>query len=71
MVEGSPNVVVVIQARNRQQLARLTNRILAEIESVTEGMQLLPVKDEFDNRSFPKPSPRNSKGKVNRSKCLS
>jgi len=43
VLEGSPNLVVVVQARNRQRLAEVTNQALASVESVTENMQLLPA----------------------------
>ncbi|MFW6126224.1 MAG: hypothetical protein ACOC58_03880 [Chloroflexota bacterium] len=42
LLEGPPDVVAVIQARNRQSLAQLTVQALASVEEVTEDMQLLP-----------------------------
>ena len=43
MLEGSSNLVIVVQARSRQRLAEITNQALASVESMTENMQLLPV----------------------------
>ena len=44
-LEGLPNVIMMIQARDRQQLAELTVQALASTETMTEGMQLLPSRD--------------------------
>ena len=43
ILEGSPNLVIVVQARSRQRLAEITNEALASVESMTENTQLLPV----------------------------
>ena len=43
LLEGPPDVVVMLQAHNRQKLAELTNRALAAVDSMTGGMQVLPV----------------------------
>ncbi len=44
-LEGPPDVVMVIEASDRQELARLTNRALASIEALIEGLNLLPVQN--------------------------
>ncbi len=44
-LEGPPDVVVVVEASDRQELARLTNRALASIESSIKGLTLLPVQN--------------------------
>jgi hypothetical protein len=46
VLEGSPNVIMLIQARDRQQLAELTIQAITSTETMTEGMQLLPTRDE-------------------------
>ena len=43
MLEDSPNLMLIVQARNRQRLAEITNEALASVESMTENIQLLPV----------------------------
>ncbi len=48
ILEGRPNVVTVLQARSHSQLAKLTNRALALVERVTEGLQVLPVANGYD-----------------------
>ena len=45
VLEGLPNVIVMVQARDRQQLAELTVQTLAAAETMTEGVQLLPTRD--------------------------
>jgi hypothetical protein len=43
VLEGQPNVIVVLQACSRSKLAELTNRALALAEGVTENLQVLPT----------------------------
>lgn len=45
MLEGSPNILMMIQARNRMSLANLANHALASVEAITENVQLLPVQN--------------------------
>jgi hypothetical protein len=52
VLEGSPNVIMVLQARSRQQLAEFTNQALLSVEPMTENLQVLPVQ----NSSDPKPT---------------
>ena len=42
VLEGSPNVIVVIEASGRQRLAKLTNQALAWIETMVGDVRLLP-----------------------------
>ena len=44
-LESSPNLAVVIQARNRQALADFTNQAIASVESITQDIHLLPAQD--------------------------
>jgi hypothetical protein len=44
LLEGSPDLLIICEAFNRQKLARLTIEALAEVEQVTENVCLLPVK---------------------------
>ena len=55
LLEGLPNVIVVLQARGRRKLAELTIRALASVETVTEGLQLLPTRDECNSSVLTKP----------------
>ncbi len=48
VLEGRPNVVTMLQARSRSQLAELTNRTLALVEQVTEGLQVLPAANKYN-----------------------
>ena len=54
LLEGPPDVVVILQARSRQKLAELTNRALALVENITEGIQVLPVQNEQNTRTIRK-----------------
>ena len=50
VLEGPPNVIMMIQARDRQRLADLTNWALAAVDTMTEGVQLLPTQNERDTQ---------------------
>jgi hypothetical protein len=45
LLEGPPQVVMVVEASERQRLARLTVQAIAEVEMMTEDIQLLPAHD--------------------------
>ncbi len=42
-LEGPPDVIIVVEAPKRQQLAELTIQALASVETMTEGLRLLPA----------------------------
>jgi len=56
-VEGSPDVVIVMEAPNREQLAKLTVQALALVESMTEHLCLLPVSERLNTTNSPMLSP--------------
>ncbi len=43
VVEGQPNVMMVVEAQHGLRLAQLTIQALAEVETVTVGMHLIPA----------------------------
>ena len=45
VLEGSPNIIIMIQARNRAHLANLANHALASVDTITESVQLLPTQN--------------------------
>ena len=45
VLEGPPDVIMMVQARERRRLAELTVAALASVEDVTEDLQLLPTPD--------------------------
>ena len=47
-LDGPPDVILVLEARNRQRLAELTNRVLASVEAMTESITVLPSRDCCD-----------------------
>ena len=42
-VEGPPDVIMVMKAKDRQQLAKLTINALLSVEGLIEGVKCLPV----------------------------
>jgi len=44
-LDGPPEVIMVVEAYDRQQLAELTIQALTSVETMTEGLQLLSTKD--------------------------
>jgi len=49
-LEGPPEVITVVEAYDRQELADLTMQALASVETMTEGLQLLPTRGRCYNR---------------------
>ena len=45
LLEGPPQVIMVVEAPERQRLARLTVQAISEVEMMTEDIQLLPAHD--------------------------
>jgi len=43
LLEGPPDVIMVVEASDRQVLAGLTNQALAAVENIIENFLLLPV----------------------------
>lgn len=42
-LEGPPDVIVVVEAPGRQELADLTVRALSSVENMIENVRLLPI----------------------------
>ena len=51
LLEGPPNVIVMLQARSRQKLAELTNQALVSVEAVCcrDSLTAKPITND-DNR---------------------
>jgi hypothetical protein len=47
VLEGIPNIVMVLQASNRKRLAEKSIAAIIAVESMTEDLQLLPVQNEY------------------------
>jgi len=56
-LEGPPNVIIVMEAAERQHLAKLTIQALTLVETMTERLQLLPARDGC-NTHIPRKSSR-------------
>ncbi len=48
VVEGPPDIIMMVQARERRRLAELTVEALASVEDITEDLQLLPTQDGYN-----------------------
>jgi hypothetical protein len=48
-LEGPPDVIIVMEAPERQQLAELTIQALASVETMTEHVCLLPTRNKTVN----------------------
>jgi hypothetical protein len=58
VVEGPPDVIIVMEAAERQQLAKLVTQAIASVETMTEHVCLLPTRDILNTATFPKLSRR-------------
>jgi len=58
VLEGPPDVIIVMEAAERQQLAKLVTQALASVETMTERVCLLPTRDILNTATFPKLSRR-------------
>ena len=50
-LEERPDVIMLIEASEREKLAELTVGALQSVESVTEEVQLLPVQDKSNTNA--------------------
>jgi hypothetical protein len=48
LLEGSPEMLFVIESSSRRSLAQLTVSALTSVESLTTGVQLLPTSESFE-----------------------
>jgi uncharacterized protein with GYD domain len=53
VLEGPPDVIMVIEAEERQQLAKLTIQAVGLVETTTENVCLLPVKHGLNTSNPP------------------
>ncbi len=51
VVEGPPDIIMVVEARGRRRLAELTVKAISSIESMTKELKLLPVTDVRGNQT--------------------
>ncbi|MBI4303680.1 MAG: hypothetical protein HY665_05030 [Chloroflexi bacterium] len=56
VLEGPPDLILVVEAPQRQKLATLVTQALASVETVTENLQLLPAQDGVVVRTLAGPS---------------
>jgi len=53
-LEGPPDVIIVIEAAEREQLAKLTIQAIASVETAIEHVHLLPARDRLNTNTFNK-----------------
>ncbi len=46
VVEGEPDVIAVMEAEDRQELAQLLVQAISCVEDTTEDVRILPVRDD-------------------------
>ncbi len=56
-LEGPPDVIILMEAAERQHLAKLTVQAIALVESLAEHLCLLPTKERLNTTNSPKFSP--------------
>jgi len=56
-IEGPPDVIIVMEAAERQHLAKLTIQALALVEPMTEYICLLPTRERLNTTNSPMFSP--------------
>ncbi len=66
-VEGPPDVVIVMEAPDREQLADLVNHVLILAEPMTEHICLLPARDKFNTANETKLSRRSRTNEITQS----
>jgi len=45
LLEGPPDIIMVVEASERQKLIKLTMQALASVEAATEGLNLIPTRE--------------------------
>ena len=61
LLDGPPDVILLVEGPERQKLADLTNQALASVEKVTEDICLLPAQEDLNINASPKLSSRKHK----------
>ena len=77
LLEGPPDVFLMVEAPSRQKLAKLTVGALVSVESMTEDLCLLPVhngepasnKESLHNLKSHKGKTKHASGKAHRYSC--
>jgi DNA-binding Lrp family transcriptional regulator len=56
LIEGNPNVIVLLEAPDRQRLAEPLMQVISSAENVIEDLKLLLVCNETERYKTPEPS---------------
>ena len=49
VLEGPPDVIMVVEASGRQKLAGIITEVMASVDGMVESIDLLPAHDEPDS----------------------
>ncbi len=52
-LEGHPNMIVIVEAADRQRLVELMMPVLSSVDNVTEDLHLLVNRGEVPDQDFP------------------
>jgi predicted dinucleotide-utilizing enzyme len=53
-LQGPPDVMIVVEASNRQSVAELAIQALASVETMTKGVRVLPTRDGLNTHIIEK-----------------
>jgi hypothetical protein len=53
-LQGPPDVMIVVEASNRQSVAELAIQALVSVETMTKGVRVLPTRDGLDTHIIEK-----------------
>lgn len=56
LIEGNPNIITLLEAPDRQRLAKITMEVISSEENVIQDLSLLPVCNENESHSTAEPS---------------
>ncbi len=55
ILEGPPDIIIAVEASEREKLAEFTVQALASVEDMTEDIRLLPAQDTLNIEAILKP----------------
>jgi hypothetical protein len=56
LIEGNPNVIVLLEAPDRQRLVETIIQVISSAENMIQDLKLLPVCNKTKNHKTPEPS---------------
>ena len=56
LIEGNPNVITLLEASDRERLAKTLMQVISSVENVIQDLQLLLVCNQTESYKTPEPS---------------